>query len=87
MPMKVDLFDSERTLRKVKRHSSVPVLEVDAKEVNMIDSAGEVSSHNVMAVKDEPDKIHVAEPDSSKQKGIDGSSQNVKALIGGASDW
>lgn len=73
MSVKVEIFDNERTLRKVKRHSVLATLEVDVPDATLNEAA---QLHHITRLKNHTDMIPKSEPNTIDQ-----------AFIGRASNW
>jgi len=69
----VEIFDNERTLRKVKRHSEVATLEVDVPDASMNETS---QLHHITGLKNHTDLIPKSEPNTINQ-----------VFIGQASNW
>lgn len=73
MSVKVEIFDNERTLRKIKRHSEVATLEIDVPDSSMNETS---QLHHITGLKNHTDLIPKSEPNTINQ-----------VFIGQASNW
>ncbi|KMZ59696.1 Protein ECERIFERUM 7 [Zostera marina] len=69
----VEIFDNERTLRKIKRHSEVATLEIDVPDSSMNETS---QLHHITGLKNHTDLIPKSEPNTISQ-----------VFIGQASNW